>query len=129
MRYTDLIPSRRSRRPARPLILPEPFKADVKICVRFMPAVYRWLRVKIGHGGPDADISIHSAKVRFPEPFDAEGALSYHCRQWIIEMVRDEVERLGMSIAIVFGPEDAVAVWPGGELVLSTKPPEGGLLI
>lgn len=126
MRYREL---QETRRPARPLILPRPFKADVKLCIRFMSAVYRWVPLKLGHGGPDADISIHAARVRFPEPYDADGVLSAHCRQWIIEMVRDEVERLGLSMCCVFGPEDCVAIWPGGELVISTKPPEGGLLI
>ena len=63
------------------------------------------------------------------QPYDADGVLSSHCRQWIIEMVRDEVERLGLSICVVFGPDDAVAVWPGDKLVISKIPPEGGLLI
>ena len=128
MRYHDLLETR-SRRPARPLILPEPFHASVKLVIRFMPAVYRWIDLKLGHGGPDADISIHAARVRFPEPYDADGVLSCHCRQWILEMVIDEVERLGLSITVVFGPEDAVAVWPGGKLVITTNPPEGGLLV
>jgi hypothetical protein len=130
MRYHELLETTSERRPPeRPLIQPQPFRADVKLVIRFMPAVYRWIDLKLGHGGPDANISIHSAQVRFPEPYDADGALSSHCRQWILEMVRNEVERLGLSICIVFGPEDAVALWPGRELVVSTKPPEGGLLI
>jgi len=128
MRYHELLETRR-RRPRRPLILPQPFKADVKIVLRFLPAVYRWFRVELCHGGPYADITINHARVWFPEPYDAEGALTADCQQWIVEMVRDEVERLGLSMTVVFSSNEAVALWPGEKTVISTKPPEGGLLI
>ena len=130
MRYHELLeaPSE-PRRPARPFIRPKAFAADVKLVVRFMPAVYRWLDLSIRHGGPDADISIDHASVHFPEPYDADGALTPDCRQWIISCVQGVVERLGLSISIVFSANEAVAVWPGGKLVVSGKPPEGGLSV
>lgn len=129
MRYDELLETRRPVGSNRPSVQPEPFKADVKLVVRFMPAVYRWLELGLHIGGPAGDIGIDRAAVWFPEIYDDEGALSVHCRRWIIEMVRDEVERLGLSIAVVFGPHDSVAVWPGDKLVTSGHPPRGGLRV
>lgn len=129
MRYHELASDIAPSLPQRPLILPEPFRSDTKLVIRLLPAVYRWLDLSLEHGEPDAEITVASAYVRFPEVYDADGVLSVGCRQWIIKSVQDEVERLGLSICVVFGPDDAVAVWPGGKLVVTSQPPEGGLNI
>ena len=130
MRYRDLLEtSAAPPHPQRPLILPKAFAADVKLVVRFMPAVYRWLDLMLFHGRSAADIRINRASVHFPEPYDAEGALTSECRQWIIASVQDVVERLGLSICIIFSADEAIFVWPGGKLATSGQPPEGGLPI
>lgn len=129
MRYHELASDIAPSLPVRPLIRPRPFHCDVKLVLRCLPAVYRWMDLRLERGEPGAEITLNSASMRFPELYDADGVLSMGCRQWIIQSVRGEVERLGLSICVVFGPDDAVAVWPGGKLVVTNRPPEGGLMV
>lgn len=129
MRYYELASDNGPSLPQRPLILPQPFQSDTKLCIRFLPAVYRWTDLQLKHGKPLAEIDINTACVSFPEIYDADGVLSAGCRKWIIQSVQVQVERLGLSICVVFGPSDVVAIWPGGRLVVTNRPPEGGLQI
>lgn len=143
MRYHDLLETRRSRRRtlaalrAPSSLGPEvmqdaPATKTVGLVIRLVPAVYRELSLRIGHGGPDGMIDIDDAWVRFPEPFDEEGEISQHCRNWIIEMVRDASMESGLSMCIVFErgtsecKADVIYVW-NGDLVIGGRPPEGGL--
>ena len=102
---------------------------DVKLVFRLMPAVYRWLDLDIREGKPEAVISMEGANVGFLDPFTDDGSLSTECRGFVIAAVRDEVERHGRSICIVFGVKDAVYVWPGGKIEVSAEPPSGGLRV
>lgn len=128
MRFYEIDnPASGYREQQRPLVQPQPFAANVWLVLRFAPCVYRWVQVELHHGEPAADISIDRARMWFSEPYDAEGALSVHCRHRIIYMVQDEVERLDFSICALFASDDAVYVWPGKQPQESDRPPEGGL--
>lgn len=136
MRYRDLSEVRRHRpRTTAPSLIGSTVGAEVmhgapgtkaiKLIIRLIPAVYRELDLRVGHGGPDAMIDINDAWVRFPEPFDENGDISEHCRKWIVEMVRDASIEIGLSMCILFatGP---IYVWDG-DLVIGGRAPEGGL--
>ncbi len=128
MRYYELetCPSVRF---ARPMSLAEPFRANVRICIRVMPSVYRWLDLELQPGAREALIGLQGASVAFPEPYDANGVLSGACRHWIIMAAREAAHEFGYAFAVVFGPEDVVTALPSGELIISEVPPSGGLLI
>lgn len=106
-----------------------PETPDVKLVFRLMPALYRWVDLRIREGKPEAAISMERANIGFPNPFTENGFLSTECRGFIIDAVREEVERQGRSICIVFGATDAVYVWPGGNIEMSAEPPLGGMRV
>jgi hypothetical protein len=128
MRYPELLGATPSS-PESPLIRPRSFRGTVKLVIRLMPAVYRWINLTLRAGEPNAKIRIDRATVSHPEVYDSEGALTPDCRRWIIENVHDVVARIGLRICIVFSANDAIYCWPNGVLVIAPKPPEGGLLL
>lgn len=130
MRYHELIETRRMplTTAASPIrTAADLYPSSIPLIIRLMPCVYRELTLKIRHGGPDADISIDSARVRFNAPYDDEGRLSPSCRNWIIMMVRDAALALGLSMCLVFAEDDVVYLEENGDLVTGAKAPKGGL--
>jgi hypothetical protein len=128
MRYHELSEATAPTTPSeRPKLQPRPFDADIKLVIRFVPAVYRWIDLSLSTGKAHTDIGIDKARVSHPKPYDGNGALTQECRKLIIEAVHDAVERLGMSICIVLAQDDAIYCWPDGVMVVSQRPPKGGL--
>jgi hypothetical protein len=115
--------------PARPLRHARQSDGEIKLVIRLLPSVYRWRHVDVLKGEPHAEIGVDTARGSHPQPYDHDGELTRGCRKWIIEAVHDAVERLGLSICIVFAEDDAIYCWPEGVLVVSSRPPKGGLLL
>lgn len=129
MRFHEFDTATEHYPPRRPVIHSLPHAVDVKLAIRIMPAVYRWLSLELRHGGPAADISFEHARVWFPKIYDADGALTGDCRQWIVEMVQDWVEREKLSVSVVWSNTQATYCWTGKEPLTTNKLPEGGLSI
>lgn len=105
-----------------------PRPCHIDLVIRFMPAVYRKLPLRIGHGGPDAQVGIEDAEIHFPYPYDAEGEISQDCRQWIIECVGDVAMKLGFAMCVVFKKKtDIVYFKANGDSFEGSKAPSGGL--
>ncbi len=94
-----------------------------------MAAVYRHMPLRVGHGGPDAQIGPHDAAVRFPAPYDQAGRISEDCRRWIIESVADAAVKLGLRMCVAFSDDDIVYLQSDGKSFAGERAPLGGLWI
>lgn len=93
----------------------DPRPRRVGITTRVMPAAFKHQMLHIEDGEPCADINLDHAGIRFPEPFDEQGEPTFTCRQWIVEAVRQTIQRTGRKMWITW-PDRSFTSFPGERL-------------
>jgi len=96
------------------------------LVVRLGACAYKREKIDIGIGPAEVVIAPNKSRVRHPEPFDAEGAITPDCRKLMVDSVQQEVRRRWFRMCIVWAP-DACSYCEHHSIEESDKPPSGGI--